>query len=65
MTGRALANSLPVLSFLLFLEALCCGIQPQMENFSSVLTKSLKAAGKCIVTLPSGTKRRIGGFCGK
>lgn len=47
MTGKALTNSLPLLSFLLFLETLCYGFQSQVENFDCVLTKCLRAAGKC------------------
>jgi len=44
MTGKALANSLPLLSFV---ETLYYEFQFHVENFSSVLTKSLRAAGKC------------------
>lgn len=71
MTGRTFANSLPLLSFLLFLESLCYRFQSEVENVSSVLTKSLRTAGKSlrisqlIGTLPSGIKLRIGGFYGK
>lgn len=71
MTGKTFANSLPLLSLLLFLESLCYRFQSQVENISSVLTKSLRTAGKSlrisqiIGTLPSGTKLRIGCFCGK
>lgn len=47
MTGKDLANSVPLLSFLLFLETLFYGFQSQTNNFDCVLTKCLTAAGKC------------------